>query len=92
MPVHICPPRNFRRKFDALLNNAQCGRLTVHGLRHTFATRLLEQGENLKTVQELLRHADIKTTGNIYSHVSPKIKKKAAHKMDTLLRRKHPST
>jgi len=82
-------PRNFRRKFDALLDKAKCGHLTVHGLRHTFATRLLEQGENLKTVQELLRHADIKTTGNIYSHVSIKVKKKAAHKMDSLLRRNH---
>jgi integrase len=83
--THITP-RNFQRKYYDLLEEAQVPHIKLHGLRHTFATRLLEQGENLKVVQELLRHTDIKTTANIYSHVSPKVKKKAAHKMDNLLK------
>lgn len=79
-------PRNFERKYYALRKKAGVSKtVNLHGLRHTFATRLLEEGENLKTVQELLRHADIKTTANIYSHVTPKTKQKAAHKMDNLL-------
>lgn len=82
-------PRNFQRKYYAIRKKAGISTsVNLHGLRHTFATRLLEQGENLKTVQELLRHADIKTTANIYSHVTPKTKQKAAHKMDNLLARK----
>lgn len=41
-----------------------------HKFRHTFATILLEHGANPKVVQELLGHADIKTTLGIYSHPS----------------------
>jgi len=51
---------------------------------------MLEQGENLRVVQELLGHADIATTANVYSHVTDKTKRKAVHKMDNLLKKKSP--
>ena len=45
----------------------------VHAMRHTHATWLIEAGANIKAVQTRLGHSDIKTTLNIYAHVTKKM-------------------
>jgi integrase len=67
-----------RRNLKPLMRVAGLPEATrPYDLRHTFATLMLEQGENPKVVQEILGHSRITHTMDTYSHVSPNIQKEA---------------
>lgn len=58
---------------------------SIHCLRHTFATRGLENGIELKVMQELLGHSNISMTANTYTHVLPNKKKEAISKIESTI-------
>ena len=79
-------PTDFPRLFARLLRKAGLPPVRFHDARHTFATLLLEQGESPKTVQTLLGHTTIKTTMDIYTHVSLELEKRAAARLNGALK------
>lgn len=75
--------RNINRAYDELLSKIKLSdELTIHSLRHTFATRLLEKGANIKAVSELLGHSGIQITLDTYSHVLEKFKIETINLLD----------
>lgn len=62
---------NLRRTLLIILKNAQCSvqQCGLHTLRHTFGSRLLEEGVDIKIVSLLLGHEKINTTYDIYIHI-----------------------
>lgn len=72
-----------RTTLNRLCDRAGIKRINIHGLRHTYATRLLESGIHPRIAQELLGHSSIAMTLDIYSHVLPDQKRAAADAIDS---------
>ena len=70
-----------RRRFYNLLRLAGLPQMRYHDLRHGAASLMAAQGVPARVAMEILGHAQISTTMNIYTHIAPELQKEAAEKM-----------
>ncbi len=82
----IEPGNLLRRSFWPLLARAGLPHVRFHDLRHTAATLMLGRGVHPKVASELLGHATVGITLDLYSHVSESMQRAAARAMDDLLK------
>ena len=75
----------YNRVYLQAIEKAGIPRLTFHALRHTFASILIDQGENIKYIQSQLGHAKASTTLDIYGHLMKKENPEAAKKRGNLI-------
>lgn len=78
----LIKPDSLSQKFRRLTKEIGLKHIRLHDLRHTNATLMLTYGVNPKVAQQRLGHASISTTMDIYSHVTDKVEKEAADKLD----------
>lgn len=84
-PIGGCvEPSTMRDMFNRLLADAKVKHANFHSLRHTFATRAIEAGVPVKAVSEILGHASIQITLDLYCHASIELKREAVNKMADL--------
>ena len=63
-------PRSMQRRFKTVLKKAGIRDLNFHVLRHTFSTKCIERGFDVKSLSMILGHSDVNTTMNVYVHPS----------------------
>lgn len=78
-------PANLTRRFRSFLDRAGLRRIRFHDLRHSTATLLLEQGVKLVVIKELLGHAHIDVTADVYAHVRLRLQRQAINTLGDAL-------
>lgn len=72
-------PRTYRGYYMEFMENLGLPKINFHGLRHTFATRCVESGADVKTISVILGHANVSTTLNLYVHPNFEQKESTIH-------------
>lgn len=84
-PVKEDSPRDpgaVRIKMAQILERSGCKHIRFHDLRHTFATRALENGMDVKTLSTVIGHVSSETTLNIYTHITEEMLQAAASSIE----------
>lgn len=81
----VIHPRNVSRDFQLALRRADVPMIRLHDLRHTAATLALTAGAHPKQVQEMLGHARVAITLDVYSHVTEAMHAETAHRIGAQL-------
>jgi len=71
-----------KRKFDLALKKAGIERIRFHDLRHTYASLMFEQGENIKYIQTQLGHYSPMVTLNVYAHLMKETNQEAVMRLE----------
>jgi integrase len=77
-------PRTMQNRFKAVINECHIEDANFHALRHTFATRCIELGFDIKSLSEILGHASVNITLNRYVHPSMELKQRNMNKLSDL--------
>lgn len=78
---HYIEPRTYQYRYKVFLKNIHVSYKNFHVLRHTFATECIRLGVDVKTVSELLGHANVRITLERYVHSSMEMKRKQLEKL-----------
>lgn len=78
-------PRTMQNRFKSTIKKAGIAQANFHALRHTFATRCIELGFDIKSLSEILGHASVNITLNRYVHPSMELKQKNMNMLSDLL-------
>lgn len=77
-------PRTYEYRFHKLLAAYDIPKINYHALRHTFATRCIEVGIDIKTLSELMGHSNVSITLNTYVHSSMELKRQQIEKLSLI--------
>ncbi|MDR3561222.1 MAG: site-specific integrase [Negativicutes bacterium] len=83
-------PDHLTHKFQEGMAEAELPVIRFHDLRHTFATLMLQEGIDLKTISEQLGHATQYFTSDVYGHVTDPMRNKVSATVDRITRKKAP--
>jgi integrase len=81
----VLHPEHVTKRFARLVRDAGLPLITLHGVRHSYATAALAAGEPLKVVSERLGHASTSITANLYQHVLPSMDERTANAVASLI-------
>ena len=77
-------PRTFEYRYHRIMDSVGLDSINYHALRHTFATRCVEVGVDVKSLSEILGHGNVSITLNTYVHSSLEMKRNQLEKLTTL--------
>lgn len=82
--VDFISPRTFEYRYHKIMERLDLPDLNYHALRHTFATRCIEYGVDIKSLSEILGHSNVSITLNTYVHSSMDLKRTQMEKLPAL--------